>query len=96
MAQTASILSERAQRFPLVAPVHYRGLGMTQWLGGRTVNLSRTGILFQADDEILKNAILDIRVDLARHLMLECQCTVVRTEETLIAVHIHRHCLSAK
>jgi len=96
MAQMASVLSDRAQRFPLVAPIQYRSSGLAQWLYGKTVNLSRTGILFEADEKIRKNTILDVRVELASNVMLDCQCTVVRTEKTFVAVHMHRHSLSGR
>jgi hypothetical protein len=38
----------RATRYAMSAPLVYRCVGEGSWLAGRTVNVSRTGVLFQA------------------------------------------------
>lgn len=43
---------DRAQRFPLATPFRYRTLGETGWKAGVTVNLSRSGVLFAAEDPV--------------------------------------------
>ena len=40
----------RAQRFQLHLPLRYRRLGEKQWHEGTTENISRSGMLFQADE----------------------------------------------
>jgi hypothetical protein len=91
MAQTATELVARAHRSPLKIPLHYRKSGMDQWLDGRTINISRTGILFRAEESIPPNSVLDILVEFPSRAALTCQGTVVRTERSASAVRIH-HC----
>jgi hypothetical protein len=38
----------RATRYAMAAPVVFRRVGADDWLAGRTVNVSRTGVLFEA------------------------------------------------
>jgi hypothetical protein len=66
---------------------------MKHWLKGKTVNISRTGILFRSDETVPPGSILDVRVDLPTHASLACRCTVVRTEPSLLAVQINHHSL---
>ena len=81
----------RAQRFPLSVQLLFRKSGMPYWQDGKTVNISRTGILFQTDEALMKDSVLDIRVSLPLKVTLSCQATVVRSEESTYAVRIHRH-----
>jgi hypothetical protein len=90
-AHPAEDYTFRAQRFPLSIPLQYRKSGVLYWQDGKTINISRTGILFQADETIPADFVLDIRVHLPRDAILKCQGPVVRTEESAIAVHIHRY-----
>ena len=91
MGNTAHALSDRAQRFTMTVPLHFRKRGMSHWLEAQTVNISRTGILFRTDETIPADTFLDVRVDFPTHSLLECECTVVRTEPSLLAVQIQRH-----
>jgi hypothetical protein len=91
MGNAASALLDRAQRFPMTVPLRFRKSGMPHWLEARTVNISRTGILFGTDETIPIGSVLDVSVDFPMHSTLECQCTVVRTDEALVAVQIQRH-----
>ena len=40
----------RAQRFPLHLPLRYRPVGEGSWREGLTENISRSGVLFRAQD----------------------------------------------
>ena len=40
----------RAQRFPLHLSLRYRPVGDAVWHDGRTENISRSGVLFRAED----------------------------------------------
>jgi hypothetical protein len=91
MGNAAHAFPDRAQRFPLTVPLHYRKSGMPHWIDAQTVNISRTGILFRTDETIPSSSVLDVRVDFPAHSTLECRCTVVRTDASLIAVQIQRH-----
>ena len=91
MGNPASALVNRAQRFPLNVALHYRKSGMPHWQDGKTVNISRTGILFEADEVLPKDSVLDIQVSLPLKVSISCQATVVRSDESRYAVRIHRH-----
>jgi hypothetical protein len=91
MGNAASALVNRAQRFPLNVPLHYRKSGMPGWQDAQTVNISRTGILFEADVILHKDSVLDIRVSLPLNVTISCQATVVRSEESRSAVRMHHH-----
>jgi hypothetical protein len=96
MGHTARITPDRAPRFPMEVPVQYRRSGTLHWLQSRTVNISRTGILFHSEMAIPAASMLDVRVEFPTHASLECQCTVVRTEPSFLAVQIRRHNLLHK
>ena len=72
--------TNRAPRFPLKVPIHYRKSGMLNWRDGSTLNISRTGVLFQADENLPADMKLEIRISLPQQTTLACQGTVVRTE----------------
>ena len=50
----------RARRFNLQLPLHYRPLGEQSWRPGTTENISRSGLLFQAQELLYPNALLEI------------------------------------
>jgi hypothetical protein len=84
----------RARRFPLHFPLYYRRTGTPDWQDGRTINISRTGILFQASEYIPPSSVLDIEVHLPAKVTLSCHGSIVRTEQSALAVQIHRYSLS--
>lgn len=77
----------RAQRFQLHLPLRYRRLGETEWHVGTTENISRSGLLFQADDVLQPNAQLEINLVLPAEIAglsgteVVCRGEVVRTVE---------------
>jgi hypothetical protein len=91
MQNAATAHINRAQRFPLSVQLLFRKSGMSYWQDGKTVNMSRTGILFQTDETLAKDSVVDLRVSLPSNVTLSCQATVVRFEESKYAVRIHRH-----
>jgi len=44
------VMHPRATRFPLEAPVRFRGIGGERWHTGLTVNASRTGVLLRSGE----------------------------------------------
>jgi len=52
----------RAQRFNLHLPLKYRQVGEQDWRTGTTENISRSGMLFQAEEMIPANAQLEINL----------------------------------
>ena len=78
----------RAQRFQLHLPLRYRRLGESQWHVGTTENISRSGLLFQSDDDVLQpNSQLEINLVLPAEIAglagteVVCRGEVVRTVE---------------
>lgn len=52
----------RAQRFNLHLPLRYRPVGEQSWRKGTTENISRSGMLFHAEEELEPNAQLEINL----------------------------------
>jgi CheY-like chemotaxis protein len=50
----------RARRFNLQLPLRYRPVGEKSWRPGTTENISRSGLLFQAQELLHPNALLEI------------------------------------
>ena len=77
----------RAQRFNLQLPLRYRPLGQEDWRKGTTENISRSGLLFRAEEMLLPNAKLEINlvlpVEIAGLAATEvvCRGEVVRSVE---------------
>ncbi len=86
----------RARRFPLHYPLLYRKTGAPDWQDGETINISRTGILFRAGEYVPASSVLDIQVQLPSKIILSCQGSVVRTEDSIFAIQIHRYTLSRR
>jgi CheY-like chemotaxis protein len=78
----------RAQRFNLHLPMKYRPLGEQDWREATTENISRSGLLFQADEMISPNAQLEINLVLPVEIAglsaaeVVCRGEVVRSQET--------------
>ena len=78
----------RAQRFQLRLPLRYRRLGEQQWHEGKTENISRSGLLFQADEALQPNSQLEISLVLPAEIAglsateVVCRGEVVRTVES--------------
>jgi PAS domain S-box-containing protein len=75
----------RAQRFQLHLPLKYRRLDEENWHDGETRNISRSGLLFQAEDLLQPNVILEINLVLPAEIAglspteVVCRGEVVRT-----------------
>ena len=78
----------RAQRFQLHLPLKYRRLDEENWHEGETRNISRSGLLFQAEDLLQPNVILEINLVLPSEIAglspteVVCRGEVVRTVQT--------------
>ena len=85
--QSREIPPARAQRFQLHLPLRYRRLGENQWHVGKTENISRSGMLFEADEPLQPNAQLEINLVLPAEIAglseteVVCRGEVVRTIE---------------
>ncbi len=84
-ARAREIPPMRAQRFQLHLPLRYRRLGETNWHVGKTENISRSGLLFEADESLQPSAQLEINLVLPAEIAglseteVVCRGEVVRT-----------------
>ncbi|HZR55433.1 MAG TPA: ATP-binding protein [Terriglobales bacterium] len=79
--------SFRAQRFQLHLPLKYRQLGENDWRTGTTQNISRSGMLFQAEEALPPNVQLEINLVLPAEIAglaaaeVVCRGEIVRSME---------------
>jgi PAS domain S-box-containing protein len=78
----------RARRFNLQLPLRYRLLGDQRWLQGTTENISRSGLLFQAEEILQPNAQLEINLVLPAEIAGLAATEVVCRGEVVRAVGI--------
>lgn len=84
-ARARQVSPTRAQRFQLHLPLRYRRLGEQQWHLGTTENISRSGLLFQADELLQPASQLEINLVLPAEIAglseteVVCRGEVVRT-----------------
>lgn len=75
----------RAQRFQLHLPLKYRRVDENHWHTGETKNISRSGLLFQAEDLLPPSVVLEINLALPAEIAglspteVVCRGEVVRT-----------------
>ena len=79
--------SSRAPRFNLHLPLRYRTLGEQKWHEGTTENISRSGVLFRAEEMLQPTAQLEINLVLPVEIAglsateVVCRGEVVRAVE---------------
>ena len=77
----------RAQRFNLHLPLRYRKVGEEAWRQGTTANISRSGLLFKAEEILQPNVQLEINLVLPAEIAglspteVVCRGEVVRSVE---------------
>ena len=88
----------RAARFPLNLPIRYRPPGESQWQSARTINISKSGLLFIGPSSRPMGERLEMEITLRPTAakvsgVITCTATVVRREERpgeyAIAASIH-------
>jgi len=78
----------RAQRFNLHLPLRYRRVGELGWRKGTTSNISRSGLLFDAEEVLQPNVQLEINLVLPAEIAglspteVVCKGEVVRSVQT--------------
>jgi hypothetical protein len=60
--QEVPVYPRRATRFPIQTSVYYRESGEIAWHKGTTVNISRSGVLFQAEGDLVPQTMLEMRI----------------------------------
>jgi PAS domain S-box-containing protein len=76
----------RAQRFNLHLPLRYRQLGEQGWRQGTTANISRSGLLFEAEEVLQPNVQLEINLVLPAEIAGLSPTEVVCRGEVVRAV----------
>jgi PAS domain S-box-containing protein len=79
----------RARRFNLHLPLRYRPLGEKSWRPGTTENISRSGLLFQAQELLLPNALLEISLVLPPEIAGLAATEVICRGEVVRSVEAH-------
>jgi len=85
MRGRAKVSPFRAQRFNLHLPLTYRPVGEQDWHKGTTENISRSGMLFRAEETIPANVQLEINLVLPVEIAglsaaeVVCKGQIVRT-----------------
>ena len=97
-------MQPRAPRYDIKRPLAYRmrSKASPQTGIGRTVNISRRGMLFETDEQIAVGKWIEIDVDMGdpvgggAPINFHVQGVTLRRENTSIAVAIRRHKLTAE
>jgi PAS domain S-box-containing protein len=92
--QAREVSPVRAQRFQLHLPLRYRRLGEKIWHEGTTENISRSGMLFQADEELQPSSQLEINLVLPAEIAGLSATEVVCRGEVVRRVEPHGSTLS--
>jgi PAS domain S-box-containing protein len=95
----------RARRFNLRLPLQYRPVGEEEWRPGATENISRSGVLFDAQEALEPNAQLEINLVLPPEIAglaateVVCRGEVVRAgapSQAALGVKVWKAALAAK
>jgi len=70
-------LRPRAERFPIHTPLRYRESGQSDWNEGVTINISRSGVLFDAPEDAAPASMLELRIIFPREIAGQTQANVV-------------------
>jgi nitrogen-specific signal transduction histidine kinase/DNA-binding response OmpR family regulator len=92
--QARETTAARAQRFQLHLPLRYRRLGERNWHEGTTENISRSGMLFQADELLQPSSQLEINLVLPAEIAGLSATEVVCRGEVVRSVESHGEMLS--
>ena len=73
---------ERAQRYAIALPMRYRRMGEEAWAAGTTVNISRSGVLFEGERSLDREAGIELALtmpaDVAEGARVVARGVVVR------------------
>ena len=82
----------RKRRFPVKWPLQYRRVDEVEWRPGRSINMSVSGILFEAEETLKHDEAVELLIVFeatGRHIpssMVTTSGSVVRTEPRVPAV----------
>jgi len=89
VAEQKKVSPFRARRFNLHLPLRYRPLGEKSWRPGTTENISRSGLLFRAQEMLQPNAQLEINLVLPAEIAGLAATEVVCRGEVVRSVGPH-------
>jgi len=75
----------RASRFPVELPLRYRPIGEIGWIEAKTINVSRSGVLFEVDQLLPEETRIEMTFDLPVEMgggsgaEVTCRGQIVRT-----------------
>ena len=78
-------LGDRASRYPVTITVRYRPIGEIGWVESKSINISSSGILFEADEPLEVDTPVELSFDLPSEIggtgngEITCRGMVVRT-----------------
>jgi len=78
----------RATRYPIQTLLRFRERGKAEWQEGTTLNISRTGVLFQSEINLPPKTLIEMQITLPHEMLGEpkanvlCWGPVVRTDMT--------------
>ena len=52
----------RKRRYPVAWPLQYRRVNDSEWRPGRTINMSVSGVLFQAEDPLVPDEAVEVSI----------------------------------
>lgn len=86
MAGNTAYHRPRAERFALPIAILYRSSGERDWRPGLTENISRSGILFRAEQRLEPNTVLEMMVDLPTLLETPASGSALRRGRVVRAI----------
>jgi hypothetical protein len=96
-SQQRATLKSRPQRFPIQTSLRFREKGEAEWSEGTTVNISRTGVLFQTDEKMEPETILEIQIVFPASMTAGAAAHIIswgpvtRTEAPRVAAAFRHH-----
>ena len=69
--------TRRARRFTLEFPLRYRPLGQADWHSGRSTNISRSGLLFRAEQSLNPQTPIEVSFVMPVEVRGEFAATVI-------------------
>jgi hypothetical protein len=96
-AQGDPTLKPRSRRFPIQTLLRYRKSGTTEWNETSTVNISRSGVLFETAEELPIETSLEMQILFPARITrgvpsnVFCRGPVIRAEPFQAAAAIHHY-----
>jgi hypothetical protein len=96
-AQEDPTLKSRSRRFPIQTLLRYRQSGTTEWNETTTVNISRSGVLFETVEKLPVDTFLEMQILFPARTTrgvpsnVLCRGPVIRTEPSQAAAAIHHY-----